>query len=252
MRRLNSAPRRGDTMIEVLFAIAVFALISVLSVIVMNSGVATVESTLELSMARNEIDAQSEVLRFIHNSFLSERDIMKGNRQYENIWKVLKAAATANAADSNAILPLTLSDLNPSECSGRYEASSPKSIYSSKSIILNTRKIDTDHPDRTIISAKPDNDIFRPAALNPRVIFNSGTNSNEDEMYESTKYTNVAHVEGIWVIPVESEARGLDDNGYASDKPEFYDFHIYTCWNAPGRTRPTTIGTIMQIGRAHV
>lgn len=240
--RINKKTHRGDTMIEVLFAIAVFALVSVLSIIVMNSGVATVEATLELSMARNEIDAQSEVLRFIHNSFLSERDILQGNRHYENIWKTLKDVATANATDSNAILPLNLSD-----CRDRYNEGSSDNIYSSKSLILNTRKIDPDNPSRTIISAKSGDGVFRPAPLNPRIIFSKGSGTNEDVMYESSNYTDVAHVEGIWIIPVESQARGLNDKGEASDKPEFYDFHIYTCWNAPGRTRPTTIGTIMRL-----
>ncbi|MBQ6355113.1 hypothetical protein IJJ18_01685 [Candidatus Saccharibacteria bacterium] len=234
--------KRGDTMIEVLFAIAVFALVSVLSIIVMNSGVATVEATLELSMARNEIDAQSEALRYIHNSFLSEREFVNDElgQPYANIWKELKK--NINSADSDAILPLSIND-----CKTRYEGTSSENIFSRKTIILNTRKLDPTNPKNTIISVDSLNakDIFQPTQLNPRLIFNnSATTTSEDntdtKLYESEYFTNLKSAEGIWIIPIASSPN-LDGS------PEFYDFHIYTCWIAPGRDYPTTIGTIMRL-----
>lgn len=238
-----SITRRGDTMIEVLFAIAVFALVSVLSIIVMNSGVATVEATLELSVARNEIDAQSEALRFIHNSFLSEREFRTDAQEYSNIWKELKS--NINASDSNAVLPITVDN-----CETRYTGENSENIFARKTIILNTRKIDPASPKKTIISVDNNTsarDIFRPAVLSPRLIFNKDDTSSDDttsdtNLYEGEKYTNLRYAEGIWVVPIASQSTGKD-----SSNPEFYDFHVYTCWFAPGREIPTTIGTIMRL-----
>lgn len=228
MRIKNS--HRGDTMIEVLFAIAVFALISVLSIIVMNSGVATVEATLELSMARNEIDAQSEALRFIHNSFLSERENVnnKAGQPYAEIWKRLKSIM--NEPGGDAILPLSIDN-----CAIRYEDGGKDSIFSRNTMILNTRNINPDNPSVTIIKAsKPQ---FQPAPLNPRILY-----GNDDDTNLVEGATNVYRVEGLWIIPIKSEKKDA-----STGNPEFYDFHIYTCWFAPGRERPTTIGTIMRL-----
>lgn len=223
--------KRGDTMIEVMFAIAVFALVSVLTIIVMNSGVATIEATLELSMARNEVDAQSEALRFIHNSFLSERELTLGEQGYANIWKRLKTFVNDS---SSAILPITVDD-----CAKRYELSGSDSIYSRKTIILNTRRIDPSSPGVTIQSATVGG-IFKPSPLSPRLVFSKGS-ENTDTTFRDN-FTTLTDAEGIWIIPVESAVKAPD-----GVSPEFYDFHVYTCWTAPGRDRSTTIGTIMRL-----
>jgi len=61
----------GDTLIEVLFAISVFSLVVVGSVSIMNQGTAISQRALEITLVRNEIDAQAETLRFIHDSYVS-------------------------------------------------------------------------------------------------------------------------------------------------------------------------------------
>lgn len=229
---LRTVAYRGDTMIEVLFAIAVFALVSVLSIIVMNSGVATIEATLELSMARNEIDAQSEALRFIHNSYLSEREFV--TQDYKALWDRLSSLAEAN--DSSDILALSPTN----GCSVRYEGSGSESIYGKNAFVINTRNIDKSNVNSTIRVAQLNNssNIFASTPLNPRLIYGSG--SSDTDVNLTSASTNLTSAEGIWIIPVSSTKKY---NGVA----EFYDFHIYTCWYAPGRTVPTTIGTIMRL-----
>jgi len=225
--------KNGDTMVEVLFSIAVFALVSVVSIVLMNSGINTAEATLELSMARNEIDAQSEAIRFIHNSYLSEREFVSSSQTYANLWKRIKER-TNNSSD--AILELTVDN-----CAIRYDkTSAASSIYGRKTMILNTRKIDPNNPATTIISANESPDKFRATELNPRVIFGPNASSNTDENLREA-YTDLQSAEGIWVIPVTSTTTST------AGQPEFFDFHIYTCWNAPGREIPTTIGTIMRL-----
>ncbi|MCQ2568836.1 MAG: hypothetical protein MJ155_00935, partial [Candidatus Saccharibacteria bacterium] len=61
--------KHGDTIIEVVFAFMVFATVSVASIGIMNSGLNQAQRSLEVTMARNEIDAQAEAIRFIHNNF---------------------------------------------------------------------------------------------------------------------------------------------------------------------------------------
>ncbi len=69
---LNSRTKnRGDTLIEVLFAMAVFSLVAVGSLSVMNQGTATAQRALEITLVRNEIDAQAEALRFMNTSYIS-------------------------------------------------------------------------------------------------------------------------------------------------------------------------------------
>jgi len=62
---------RGDTLVEVLFAVSVFGLVSVLGISVMNQATATSQRALQITVVRQEIDAQAEVLRFLNNSYIA-------------------------------------------------------------------------------------------------------------------------------------------------------------------------------------
>ncbi len=62
---------RGDTLIEVLFAVTVFSLIVVGSLSIMNQGLAAAQRSLEITQVRQEIDGQAETLRFLHDSYVS-------------------------------------------------------------------------------------------------------------------------------------------------------------------------------------
>jgi type II secretory pathway pseudopilin PulG len=62
---------RGDTIIEVLFAIAVFALVAVGGMSIMNQGTATAQRSLEITLVRQQIDAQAEAIRYIHQAYVA-------------------------------------------------------------------------------------------------------------------------------------------------------------------------------------
>lgn len=70
----NTAPRRrmssGDTLIEVMFAVAVFGLIVVSSLALMNQGTATSQRSVEITAVRQQIDAQAETLRFLQSAYV--------------------------------------------------------------------------------------------------------------------------------------------------------------------------------------
>ncbi len=71
--RLTAARRneRGDTIVEVLFAVAVFAMVAVGSLSIMNQGTATAQRALEITLVRQQIDAQAEAIRYIHQSYVA-------------------------------------------------------------------------------------------------------------------------------------------------------------------------------------
>ena len=64
---------RGDTIIEVILALTIFSLVTVITITMMNLGIANAENALEVTTARNELNAQAEALRFIHSSYISKK-----------------------------------------------------------------------------------------------------------------------------------------------------------------------------------
>lgn len=62
---------RGDTLIEVLFAVSVFSLVAVGGLAVMNQGSAASQRALEISLVRDQMNSQAETLRFLNNSYVT-------------------------------------------------------------------------------------------------------------------------------------------------------------------------------------
>lgn len=69
-RAQRSTAQRGDTIVEVLFAITVFSMVAVASIAIMNSGLAMSQRSLEITAVRQQIDGQAEALRFLHGSYI--------------------------------------------------------------------------------------------------------------------------------------------------------------------------------------
>ena len=61
----------------------------------MNDGINTAQRTLESQMARNEIDAQAEALRYIHDNYVAEYGGTNVSSQYQKIWKAIVSMASA-------------------------------------------------------------------------------------------------------------------------------------------------------------
>lgn len=68
--RFTNGARRGDTLVEVLFAITVFSLIAVGAMTLMNRGVAASQQSVELTSVRQYIDGQAEALRLFHGAYV--------------------------------------------------------------------------------------------------------------------------------------------------------------------------------------
>ena len=69
--------RKGDTLIEVAIAIAVFSLVAIGVVSVVNGSTSSTQSALEVTVSREEIDAQAEALVV---NYIAERIIFLHRR----------------------------------------------------------------------------------------------------------------------------------------------------------------------------
>lgn len=70
--QLRRQSARGDTLIEVLFAISVFSMVVVGSVAIMNKGMAAAQQTLGLTVSRQLIDSQAQILRMAHDAYVAQ------------------------------------------------------------------------------------------------------------------------------------------------------------------------------------
>ena len=77
----TSKVKHGDTLVEVIIALAIFATLAVMAIHTMNVGMEQAERSLEITMARNEIDAQAEAIRFIQNNYVAEREHQEAKQQ---------------------------------------------------------------------------------------------------------------------------------------------------------------------------
>lgn len=248
--------KRGDTLIEVMFAIAVFAMVAIISISMMNSGVAGGERSLELVTARNEINAQAEALRFVHASYTSELVLPSCTtassgkcRQYEKLWKeiVNNAIDLADYPDGKPPIPQPLNS-----CQEVYDDQNAL-LKETNAFILNTRAISSANTDlsKTYISSTniESDKLFSPATLGARIVYvkddseyseSSDDNSAEQMSSNSVLYDEVGHVEGIWDFAVKSEER-------VGSTPRFYDFYIQSCWYGSNSVAPTSIDTVIRL-----
>ena len=257
--------RRGDTLVEVAFAIAIFALVSIICINVMNAGLNSAQNSLEASMARNEIDAQAEAIRFVHNAFTLEREEVIENQQYRDLWDKLSRDGNSGVSGGMANDAKSLPELSVSACSEIYDQNNPKSIFNSNltAFVMNTRMIDPQDQtfnngvrdlDKIVVSTKnlDAENIFTETPLYPRLLFADSVNgsnvsdaNSDSELAELKEYRYLARAEGIWVIAIRDETKSSQTSTQLI--PEFFDFHIRTCWYGPGGTRPNTIGTIVRL-----
>ena len=253
---MSVVAKRGDTLLEVVLAFVMFSIVAAISVALMNSSISGAEASIELTLARTEIDAQSETIRFVHEAY-------NYDRAYNNLWNhILKQLIDKEQKE--------LPKLDIDKCSALYKddpSSDIKPITDAKAFILNPRQVNngtsTDEEKiknfygRSLVTVEENSDKFSASSLNPRIIyekestssneevgtigdsdsnFNDTRNSTDDDIAHEDQYTLVSHVEGIYDFLVKDPT-----------DPSHYDFYVYTCWFAPGAERPTTIGTVTRL-----
>lgn len=79
----------GDTIVEVVFAVAIFSMVAVGAMMIMNKGLAVAQQSLEVTLVRQQIDAQAEQLRYIHEK-------TKEVSEYKDLWSRLPVKAASS------------------------------------------------------------------------------------------------------------------------------------------------------------
>lgn len=240
--------KRGDTLIEVMLAVGIFSMVAVAVVAVMSGGTSSAQTALETTLAREEIDAQAEALRFIQSSYIAEKDDKNG--AFSQLWQTITDSSHV-ITDVNDIHDVASYSVN--SCEDLY-TKGDNGIYSQKAFVIDTRALGglTAASDgagisaaigKTYISTVPDTsaeaEMFRQASTYPRLVY-----SDDDSLINSGSSQTLQGVEGIYVIAVK------DPNTTkiaGEDKSAYYDFYIRTCWYGTGDKTPSTISTVMRL-----
>jgi len=185
--------QRGDTIIEVLFAITVFSIIAVAGLSLMNQGTATVQRALEISHVRNQIDAQADGLRYIHDSYVNS--LSTGAAGGDHLWMELTKATrlSANASGFDSMTSWQV-------CGG------PTPFVASKVFVLNLSQLDG----ALGVALIPD---FQPAVTYARVRDDLATVQSDGLWIEVVKGVSRAattpayydfHIRACWDVPGQS------------------------------------------------
>jgi type II secretory pathway pseudopilin PulG len=208
MRLVRSSYQQGDTIVEVLFAVAVFAMVAVGCLSIMNQGTATAQRSLEITLVRQQINAQAEAIRYINQAYVAayQKDGTTPTGTAAE-WIKMTSKTAGKGADSASNFGQTDNGACPSAVPGQ----SP--------FIVNARTA-------TVWDTKPSMVAPGGASLPPypQVIYNSDSSINS--------------AYGLWVEAVPST------NTTGSG---FVDFHIRACWEGPGSIAPITLGTIVRL-----
>ena len=282
MAKQKELKKHGDTLIEVTLCIAIFSLVAVLSLNLMNNGVSNAQRTLEITMARNEIDAQAEALRYIHSSYVAERQLSQSQSQFRKLWDAIRDIANTSNELENSSFDSVQFDINTLDsCSEAYGidggyARVGSAVYSLNSFVLNTRLLlpdsDTSYAGDSYDTVMKDivvgmirvegeteqqpNKLWSPS-LYPRIVYESkGSLADSDSRGISAENAN-SNIDGSLVeskiYDRISRAEGIwivaAGEGTASNitKSSYYDFYIRTCWHSVGERAPSTITTIVRL-----
>lgn len=189
---------RGDTIIEVLFAITVFSMVAIAGLSIMNQGTASAQRSLEITLARHQMDAQAEAIRFIYDAYMAEY------------------AESVDSYSATAQEWVDIRDDTVDTASSFGELSDGRCLPSSaidRSFVVDP------------VALQVNSDGFTSPTTYSRLVYNqNGT---------------FAQAEGLWIQAVQVDGSG--------NRPGYIDFHIRTCWDAPGQAVPVTLGTIVRL-----
>lgn len=164
---------KGDTLIEVLFAITTMSLIIVLSLSLMNQGTAASVRSLQITLARQQIDSQAETLRFLNSAYVAAystgTSITAGTDSPAKVYRAILDSIEVKGATSVS----AFGGANSNNCSDA----------PSGSFILNTRTAHYQAGANRLVAA----------TTYPQVVYNG------DSLMES---------QGLWIEAVRSAASG--------------------------------------------
>ncbi|HEY0965213.1 MAG TPA: type II secretion system protein [Candidatus Saccharimonadales bacterium] len=199
----------GDTIIEVLLAVTIFSLLATVTLTLMNQSVNAAQRAVEITLVRQEIDAQADMLRVLHEA------AAKSKTPQDTMWASIAERAenaTGNPASTNGGCP-TAGDMRNE--SFALTPSDPLKVIDSGE--------DTQYDLAGTNSATP------PYAQVMEV---------DPDLGKYMAY-------GIWIEP---STEGIDRvNNAAQAKVGAYVFRIRACWDGPGLSTPMQLETIVKL-----
>ena len=239
--------RRGDTLIEVTLAVGIFSMVAIAAVAVLSGGTSSAQTALETTLAREEIDAQSEAIRFIQSAALAEEDT---NGPYSALWQAITDTkyTTSSYEGPN----------NNQSCSSMY-ADGNEIYRDGKAFVINThalgRYAESYNKDgkaainQVLIRSNNSNNIkFKQTQTYPHLIYGNSASDNADTgnlADNNLGLTNLYSVAGIYVVAVPDQ--GTSTIVGDSNAKGFDDFYVQTCWYGSGSDTASTISTVIRL-----
>lgn len=208
--------QRGDTIVEVMFAVAVFAMVAVGSISIMNQGTAAAQRSLEVTLVREQIDAQAETIRYIHQVYIDSHK--KG-----------APAPAQNTVAGQWVKMATTTPTNGGYSVRRAAAFGTVADGSGKQVCPQPFPTGAFALDPTKITIFPTSQLHL-----------GSSNANIPpfaQVYDNGR--DAAQPYGIWVQAVSTPP--------ANGSVGFVDFHIRACWDTVGSNVPATLGTIVRL-----
>ena len=261
---------KGDSLIEVMFSVGIFGMVAVGAIQIMNRGLYTAQGSLESTMARQEIDAQAEALRFVHEGYISRKKSF--DNPYKALWEEIeKLAIDASTEEGKDALEQVVSNYrtvasgSDNSCQAIYDSLPANAFVINPSVLgsetLSSMLAISDdavvfRPDQTVLLQKESllspgdsSPAFRPAAVYPRLLYGADGSSLTDAPSGSVSVPALSSAEGVWIIPVASGSHTViqcgENKGY--NEPDYYDFYIQSCWDSPGTSQPSTLSTTVRL-----
>lgn len=108
---------RGDTIIEVIFATTIFSMLAIGALSIMHQGSAMAQRALEVTLVREQIDAQADALRFLNRAYVADFGKNEGATAKWNAVIVSQAVSQATpfdkmTEDAKCIIPSSAFALN--------------------------------------------------------------------------------------------------------------------------------------------
>lgn len=202
--------KAGDTLIEVLFATAIFSAVAIGAIVIMNQGISSAQTSLEISLVRNQIDTQSQLLHQMNDAKLTS--LGRGSSVFAQRWNRIisgddsgtKLVVDTAAQDYNSIS--TIEDCEP-------DSLPPLAFF----IDPKTGEVVTGNAN------------FEAPVTFAQIRIGDGI-STKSQM--------------VWVEVVRSSN---PSPGAVLKNTISYDFHIRACWQSPGSDSLMKIGTIVRM-----
>lgn len=251
--------RKGDTLIEVALAIGIFSLVAITVVGVVSASLTNAQSAVEVTLTREELDAQAEALRFIHESYISgsQSAVENADNKYEELWTAIveeNLTKGSTTPQKNAI-----KKYNPASCTEVFDDHDKKVITppdanstNFKPFVINTRRLGKVSPSEVIITNSSGK--FHTAGTYPRILYTGQTENSALDEQVNFNSDKVDQVQGIYIIAVPGDEENVvqvptnkEDEIKIKSKVAYYDFYIRSCWMPLNSDRASTISTVVRL-----